>query len=114
VYQAVERREQRRAAREGPVGVPVQVGRVDAPLALDALDLRRLACGLTDDARLRRRLRAGGAGDAEGGEPAPVPLPRGFGWRENRVVGVDPSGQVPQPLPALAAGDRDPAAPLAG
>src|SRR6185437_7106598 len=62
VYQAVERREQRRAARKGPVGVSVQVRRVDAPLALDALDLGGLADGLADDAGLHIRLRAGGAG----------------------------------------------------
>src|SRR6201999_2099871 len=49
-------------------------------------------------------------GDAESREPAPVPLPRGFRRWKDRVIGVDPFGQVPQPLPALAAGDRDLAA----
>ena len=107
--QPVERRKQRGAPIEGSADVRVEVGRVDAPPALDALDLGRLA-GLPDDGGLHGNLGAGGAGDAERGQPSPVPLPLGLGGGEDRVVGVNPLGEIPQPLSALAPGHRDLAA----
>ena len=57
--------------------------------------------------RLHRALRPAGPGDAEGAQPPLVTgAPRLLGG-DDRVVGVDPRRQIPQPLPSLPAGDRD-------
>ena len=109
VHQPVERGKQRGAASEVSDDVPVEVRRVHSPPALDALDLGGLA-RLPDDGGLYGSLGAGLPRDADGREPSPVPFPLGLRRREDRVVGVDPFGEVPQPLPAPAAGDRDLAA----
>ena len=104
MHQPVERRQQRRPGLER-LGQPVravEIGRVDPPLAADALDHRGLA-GRADDRRLEGLRRPGQPGDAEGAQPPAVPFPLGLGGRDDRMVGVDPLGEVPQPLAALRA-----------
>ena len=83
-----------------------ELRRVDAPLALHALDHRGLA-GLADVDRLHRHRPRLRPGDAERGEPALVLEPLGFldGW-DDRVGGIDALRHVPETLAPDSAGDR--------
>lgn len=54
--------------------------------------------------RLLQRLRPG---DAEGGEPALIPDAPGILERDGVDIRIDALGEVPEPLTALAVGDRD-------
>ena len=108
VDEPVEGAEQRRASRE--VVGDVEVCRVDAPRARHPFDLGGLT-GVADVGALARHHRAGGAGDAEGGEAALVAVRDGLLEGERRQVGrVDALGQVEVALAALAPGDGDLAA----
>ena len=51
------------------------------------------------------------AGDAQGAQPPLVADAQRLLRRDHRLIGVDPFCQVPQPVPALAPGDRDLAPP---
>jgi hypothetical protein len=101
VHQPVERREQRGAAGERPTDRL----RVHAPLPGRALDDRRLT-GVADVGRLDRMGRGGRPGQAERPQAPGVPLPHGVvEGQSDDVRRVDPSGQVPPSLLALASGD---------
>ena len=104
----VEGREQRRTTvvrRRGGV----EQGRVDPPGAADALDdggLTRLAHTVL----LTRRRRRPGTRDAERGQPPPVDDAARLLDVGDRVVGVDPLGEVPELLAAPSPGSGDLAA----
>ena len=97
--QPVERREQRGAARERRV----EERRLDPPLALHALDDRGLA-DVADVVRLALLRRLPHPGHAERVQPPLVAHPQRLVGVGHRVVGVDPLGEVPQRLAALATG----------
>ena len=91
VDEPVEGRQQRRPSPEAVV----QVRRVDAPLALHALDDGRLP-RLADVDRLHRHRPRLRPRDAEGREPALVPDPLRLLDRRDLDVGrIDALGQVP-------------------
>jgi hypothetical protein len=103
-HQPVERRQQRGATLE--VAEPLEVRRLHPPRPLHALDHGRLA-GVADVRRLgavRGTLRAR---DAQGQQPAAVPLRERLVGVGQRLVVVHPLGQVPQLLPAERVRDRD-------
>ncbi len=102
VDEPVEGRQQRGPALEAVV----QVRRVDAPLALHALDDGGLA-RLADVDRLHRHRPPLRPRDAERCEPALVPDPlRLLDRGDLDVSRIDALGQVPEPLPPDPAGDR--------
>jgi len=74
--------------------------------AVDALDDRWLAC-VADIVGLHGTHGCFGTGDAQRPQPSLVEDAPRFLDRQDRLIGVHPRRQVPQPLPTLAAGDRD-------
>ena len=103
--QPVERRQQRGAALERLV----QERRLHSPVALDPLDDRGLA-GFADVVRLALLHALPRSRHAERAEPTFVAQPARLVGVGDRVVGVDPLGQVPERLTALTAGGGDLAA----
>lgn len=102
MQQAVERREQRRASAKR---LP-EMGRIDSPLSINTLDLGGLT-GVAHIHRLDRDLRCTGAVDTQSVQSPNVPQPECLVGRHDRVVRIDPSRQIPQPIVAVAPGHRD-------
>ena len=101
--QAVERGQQRDATRERLV---VEVGRIDAPGASDAVDDRFLA-DVADVVALAGGDRRARARDAERPKPTLATDAVGVSECDRDFVGIDPFGEVPQFVAACLAGDRD-------
>ena len=102
VDEAVERRQQRRAAGEGLV----ERGGVRPPLPLQSVDRHGYA-GVPHRDLLTREDGCLGAGYAERPESSLLPAPPGLVGGKGLEVGVDAVGDVPEPLPSDTSGDSD-------
>ena len=106
VDQSVDRREQRRAAAEGRV---VEVDRVNPPLAFDALDNGWFA-HLADVHWFDWRFGSACPRDAERAQAQLISGATRLAGGHDRIVGIDPFSEVPQPLAGSSSGDRNLAA----